>query len=342
MASAPTYNPNIYAERHDALFWAQQRDYLDDTNAKPQINRAMQENYAPGSIFKIVTGMAGLENGTLHPEEIFHSLGYFRMPGLAHPIGDTAKEGDFDFDRALAKSSNPYFITNGLKPGVLQKIIALGQRLHLGERTGLIKGQEAPGHLPTPHDIASSSWYRVDTAYLSIGQGPIAVTPLQMAVMVAAVANGGKVLQPRLVARVEPYGSVEPEAQLRAPAQVRDTLGVSQRTLQIVRHAMRKDVESPEGSGHDTDIPGFAIAGKTGTAEVEKHGHKDSEFKDTWFVSFAPFDNPRYVVLAMVEGGRSGAKTCVPVVHKVYQAILQREKQREQKPKKLGTLAEMQ
>jgi penicillin-binding protein 2 len=341
MASAPTFNPNIYAERHDALFWAEQRDYLEDTNARPQINRAMQENYAPGSIFKIVTGMAGLENGTLHPEEIFHSEGYFPMPGLAHPIGDTAKAGDFDFDRALAKSSNPYFITNGLKPGVLPRIIALGQRLHLGERTGLIHGQEASGHLPTPRDIASSSWYRVETAYLSIGQGQIAVTPLQMAVMVAAVANGGKVLQPRLVARVEPYGAVEPETQLRGPAQVRDSLGVSQRTLQIVRHAMRKDVESPEGTGHDTDIPGFAIAGKTGTAEVEKHGHKDSEFKDTWFVSFAPFDNPRYVVLAMVEGGRSGGHTCVPIVHKVYQAILQREHQREQKPKKLGTLAEI-
>ncbi len=345
MASAPTFNPNFYAVRHaDPAAQAADREYLDylgNTNSRPQINRAMQENYAPGSIFKIVVGLAGLEAGTLHPTEIFHSEGYFPMRGLAKPIGDTAGAGEFDFDRALAKSSNPYFITNGLKPGVLPRIIALGQRLHLGERTGLIRGQEAPGHLPSHRDISSSSWYPVETAYLSIGQGQVAVTPLQMAVMVAAVANGGKVLKPRLISRVEAYGTTE-ATQTFPGGEVRDTLGVSQHSLQIVRHAMRKDVESPEGTGHETDIPGFAIAGKTGTAEVEKNGHKEQQAKDTWFVSFAPYENPRYVVVAMVEGGRSGGKTCVPIVHRIYQTILQREQQREQKrTRKLGTLAEI-
>jgi penicillin-binding protein 2 len=342
MASAPTYDPNFYAEKHDPATAAKEMDYLSDTNMRPQINRAMQENYEPGSIFKIVVGMAGLEAGTLNPKEIYLSPGNFPMRGLKKPIGDTAGAGEFDFDRALAKSSNPYFIANGLKPGVLPRIIALGHKLHLGERTEVLNGQEARGHLPSQKDITSSSWYPVETAYLSIGQGQVSVTPLQMAVMTTAVANGGKVFWPRLVARTEAYGGKE-ITETFAAGQVRDTLGVSARNLQIVREAMRKEVESPEGTGHGVVIAGFDIAGKTGTAEVEKNGHKDRQAQDTWFVSFAPYQKPRYVVVAMVEGGRSGGKTCVPVVRKVYEAILRREQQREKKtaPRR-GTLAEMQ
>lgn len=342
MASAPTYDPNFYAEKHDPATSAKEIDYLSDTNMRPQINRAMQENYEPGSIFKIVVGLAGLEAGTLNPTEKYMSPGNFPMRGLKKPIGDTAGPGEFDFDRALAKSSNPYFIFNGLKPGVLPRVIALGHKLHLGERTEVINGQEARGHLPSQKDITSSSWYPVETAYLSIGQGQVSVTPLQMAVMTTAVANGGKVFWPRLVARTESYGGTE-AAETFAAGQVRDTLGVSARNLQIVREAMRKEVESPEGTGHGVVIPDFDIAGKTGTAEVEKNGHKDRQAQDTWFVSFAPYQKPRYVVVAMVEGGASGGKTCVPVVRKIYEAILRREQQREKKtaPRR-GTLAEMQ
>ena len=342
MASAPTYDPNFYAVKRDKAAQDKEMEYLSNTNTRPQIDRAMQENYAPGSIFKIVVGMAGLEAGTLDPNEIYMSPGNFPMRGLKSPIGDTAGAGPFDFDRALAKSSNPYFITNGLKPGVLPKIIGLGRRLHLGERTGVLHGQEAPGHLPSQKDITTSSWRPVETAYLSIGQGQIAVTPLQMAVMTSAVANGGKVFWPRLVVGSEAYGDTE-IAETYAAGQVRDTLGVSERNLQIVRQAMRKEVESPEGTGHGVIIPGFDIAGKTGTAEVEKNGHKDGQAKDTWFVSFAPYEKPHYVVVAMVEGGASGGKTCVPAVHKIYEAILRSEQQRERKSaQKLGTLAEMQ
>ncbi len=342
IASAPSYDPNFYAVKHDEAAWAREMEYLSNTNMRPQINRAMQENYEPGSIFKIVVGMAGLEAGTLNPAEIYMSPGNFPMRGLREPIKDTAGAGPFDFDRALAKSSNPYFIANGLKPGVLPRVIELGRKLHLGERTGVLHGQEAPGHLPTQKDITSSRWLPVETAYLSIGQGQISVTPLQMAIMTSAVANGGKVFWPRLVVGSEASGGTE-LVEAYTAGQVRDTLGVSERTLQIVRQAMRKEVESPEGTGHGVAIPGFDIAGKTGTAEVEKNGHKDKQAGDTWFVSFAPYEKPRYVVVAMVEGGVSGGKTCVPAAHRIYEAILRCEQQRERKSaQKLGTLAEMQ
>jgi penicillin-binding protein 2 len=340
MASAPTYDPGFFLQRHHtAEEWAE----LNDTNYLRQINRAMYAAYQPGSVFKIIVSMAGIENGTLDPHEVFQSPGYYQLGRLK--IGDTAGPGEFDFDRAMAKSSNPYFITQGLKPGVLPRMIEIAEKLHLGERTGLITNQEQRGFLPTMKEIRSPAWITADSAFLCIGQDQIAVTPLQIAVMISAVANGGTVYWPRLVSRIEPYGGGEP-SEVFSAGRVRDHLDVSARTLNIVHGGMRADVESPEGSGHAVAIPGLRIAGKTGTAEVEHGGHTVKSAKETWFVSYAPAgpdEKPRYVVVVMVEGGYFGGTSCVPVAHTVYQAIIDREKDRSHHAQtKLGTLAQMQ
>jgi penicillin-binding protein 2 len=341
MASVPTYNPNHFIHRPEPAIWEKaMARWHDNEVLRTQSNHAMQMNYHPGSIFKIVVGLAALEQGVLNPNEIYMSDGYYLVG--KHKMKDTAGAGPFDFNRALAKSSNPYFIVQGLKPGVLQKIIALGQRLHLGEKTGLIPGQEARGNFPVK-DITYSSWRDGDTANLSIGQGKIDVTPLQMAVMTAAIANGGKVLYPRLVARLEPVDGIG-EAQVFPEGRVRDQLGVSQRSLKIVQTAMLADVESSEGTGHAAAVPGWRIGGKTGTAQVEKNGHIDISLQQTWFVSYAqvnPGELPRYVVVATVEGGASGGGTCSPIAHKVYVALQQREQQKKNAPKS-GTLAQIQ
>jgi len=134
-----------------------------------------------------------------------------------------------------------------------------------------------------------------------------------------------------------PYGSDEP-SQTFPEGRVRDTLGVSQRSLRIVHEAMEADV-SPTGTGRDAAVPGLRIAGKTGTAQVEKNGRIDKSAQITWFASFAPVEAPRYVVVAMVVSGASGGTTCAPLAHKVYEAIQLKER----KPaSKTGTLAEMQ
>src|SRR5439155_19397472 len=176
-------------------------EYLNDSTLRPQINRAMQENYAPGSIFTIVVGLAGLDAGTLDPEETYHSLGFYEVV-RGQKIRDPAGPGEFNFKRALLKSSNSYFIHEGLKLGV-DRIVEMGQRFHLGERTGILPRQEAAGILPTREwrkAKLGGAWVDGQTANISFGQGEIAVTPLQVAVMISAVANGGKVLWPRLVA----------------------------------------------------------------------------------------------------------------------------------------------
>ena len=125
LASVPTYNPNHFIQHPDQAIWEHEWSHWTNDDLQVQMNHAVQGLYPPGSIFKIVVGLAGLENGTLNPKETIYSPGYFPMPGRK-PIRDTAPAGDYDFDRALALSCNFYFITNGLKPGVLPEAIALG------------------------------------------------------------------------------------------------------------------------------------------------------------------------------------------------------------------------
>ncbi|MBI3874449.1 MAG: penicillin-binding protein 2 [Verrucomicrobia bacterium] len=317
MASAPTFDPNLFLGRISTDEWL----HLSDKHLRPLINRATQENYQPGSIFKIVIGLAGLEVGTLKPDEVIHNSGSIMIG--KRPIADQAAPGDYAFRRALAQSSNTYFITQGLRPGVLQKIIELGQKLHLGERADIMPRQETRGNFPSHKDVISSAWRDGHTANLCIGQDKIDVTPLQMAVMTAAVANGGKVFWPRLVQRVEPLDPTSGDEPTVFPAgRVRDELGVRPENLQLVRDAMLADVEDRNGTGREVWIPGFRISGKTGTAQVEQDGKIVDHI--TWFVSFAPAENPRYAVAVMVESGASGAKTCVPITKQIYQAILKR------------------
>src|SRR5579884_245952 len=322
MASAPTYNPNHFIQHPPQDVWSQEWERWTNQDLEVQMNHAMQGIYAPGSIFKIVVGLAALEINAFDPHTNFHSEGYYMLGN--RKIHDTAHVGDFDFDRALAKSSNPYFIDLGLRPGVLQKVVELGQRFHFGEKTRLLPRQEVRGYFPTPKSIHSSEWRWGNTANLSIGQDRVGVTPMQIAVMISAVANGGTVYWPRIVSRIE--ASDESPAQIFPAGRVRDTLGISGRSLRIVHEAMTADVESPEGTGHAAAVPGMRIAGKTGTAEVEKNGEIDKGSKITWFASFEPVDNPHYAVVCMVVSGASGGLTCAPLAHKVYEAIQESEK----------------
>src|SRR5437870_60040 len=322
VASHPAYDPNDFAVRltHEKAEAAK----LDDPKLRPQINRAMQENYAPGSIFKIVVALAGLEAGTLNPDETFHSLGHFELVRGQKPIGDPAGPGDFKFRRALIKSSNSYFIHEGLKLGV-DRIVEMGKRFHLGERTGILPLQETAGILPTREwrkEKLGGAWFDGNTANVSFGQGELAVTPLQVAVMISAVANGGKVFWPRLVARTEPQDPFADEPTVPLPTGgIRGQLNVSKRSLDIVREAMLADVEDPEGTGKKASVPGLRICAKTGTAQ-RMTGRKVVGH-NTWFVSFAPYENARYVVIVMLETeqGGSGGDTCAPVAHQVYLAL---------------------
>jgi penicillin-binding protein 2 len=314
MASSPAFNPNCFLpslSRADAQRIAEQH---------AEKNRAAQENYQPGSIFKTVVGLACLEAG-LDPKATIENPGYIDVGRYRVP--DTAQPGTYDFHRALKMSSNTYFVDKGLHVAGISNIVKLAQRLHLGERTGLPTRQETPGIFPNLKKVGSSNWRDGDTANMCIGQGPMAVTPIQMAVLASALANGGKVLWPRLVDRIEaPDVTAGKPTTIFPGARVRDELGVKASSLQVVRKAMLADVEE-DGTGKQAYVKGMGICGKTGTAQV-KNEHHETVGETTWFLSFAPYEEPRYAVVVMVEMEArrgSGGGTCGPVVRQIYTAI---------------------
>ncbi|HEY6170384.1 MAG TPA: penicillin-binding transpeptidase domain-containing protein, partial [Verrucomicrobiae bacterium] len=329
MVSSPSYDANNFFPSPTPEEMAR----LNDEDLKPTMNRATQETkyYGPGSIFKIVTGMAALEHG-LDPAELYRVAPHPKKAGQGvifvgkRDIADLAGPGEFNFRRAFIKSSNAYFINCGLEAG-MEAIRRIAERLHLGERTGLPLLQESAGKFPSREWILrerGGGWSPGDTANICIGQGDVSVTPIQMAVMTAAIANGGKVFWPRIVDRIVPQENFGDEGVQRFTAgRVRDELGVKPSTIEIVRDAMFADVED-DGTGTAARVPGMKIGGKTGTAQVQKG--KDDHI--VWFASFGQYRERTYSVVVMVETkGGSGGGTCAPIAKQIYQAIVKREQQ---------------
>jgi len=325
LVSSPTFDPNDFAQGISQDKWQKIQDLTAEKN------RATYENYAPGSIFKTVVALAALENG-LNPAEVYHVEPNPEKPakGMIYVgrrrIKDTAPPGDYNFKKAFIHSSNSYFINAGLTHAGIENVIRIGKEFHLGERTGLFARQETGGDFPT-EDRIRAGWSDGDTANVCIGQGEVAVTPVQMAVMVSAIANGGKVLWPRLVDRVEPQDPASGEVVTNFPSGlVRDNLDVHPRSLQILRDAMLADVNSSEGTGTAAAVDGLKICAKTGTAEVQDALNHDIG-QNFWFASYAPYENPKYAVVVMVEGGLhgSGGLDCAPIAHDIYEEILKKE-----------------
>ena len=298
MASVPAYDPNKFIPRVSDDDWAQ----LLDEETHPLWNRAAKGLYPPGSIFKIIVSIAGLESGVLKTNQMFQAAPPYRIDGKGHGWKCTEPAGLYDFNKAFYLSCNCYFIDHGLRIG-FERIAEMGRRFGLGQRTGLNTRQEATGYFPDPSNRVKKDgtrWMPGDTANLCIGQGELLVTPLQMAVMTAAIANGGRVLEPRIVDRIEPQNPLDASKTIRFPGnQVRRQLKLDPRNLETVRQAMLLDVVHTnasgrlDGTGRLAAVPGMQVCGKTGTAQVME-GNKLKEYI-TWFAAFAPFDSPRYV-----------------------------------------------
>ncbi|MGH8023603.1 MAG: peptidoglycan D,D-transpeptidase FtsI family protein [Limisphaerales bacterium] len=331
--SAPAIDPNFFTRNLPPAQMEQEAAILNDTNLTPQINRAIYAAFQPGSIFKPLLGLAALQNG-LDPNAI-----YDVQPDPADPrhgcifvgrrkVRDTVPPGGYNFKRAIERSSNAYFIHAGLGLGI-QKIILMGEKFHLGERTGVLPArQESRGIFPTWKEVNSRDWHDGDTANISFGQGQMAVTPMQMAVAYCAIANGGTILWPRLVKRIEPQDPNSGEAPTLFPSGlVRDRLNVSQENIRIVQNAMLGETEDPEGTGRAADVAGLQICGKTGTAQIKNEKGELMGY-NWWFASFAPYENPKYVVIVTVQkfhATGSGGFDCAPIAHDIYEALAKKD-----------------
>jgi penicillin-binding protein 2 len=315
MVSRPSFDPNLFAQRLTGEEWQK----LATDPAHPMQNRAFQAQYPPGSIFKLMVTIAGLESGALTPETKFNCPEHFYL-GTAK--FDDWKKGGFgvlDLKSAITHSANVYFYQAGLRVGI-DPIVRTARAFGLGEPPGLGLGDEVKGNLPNPQPKRGGQppWTPGNTVISSIGQGPVVTSPMQLLLMVSAIANGGTIYRPWVVEKVvslagEVLEEYEPQAVRHVP--------VKPETLTFVRQAMLSVVEA--GTGAKAKVPGVLIAGKTGTAQVVKKGDEKGHatLKDHgWFVSFAPVDNPRIAVVVLVENGGFGGQVAAPVAKAVYEA----------------------
>jgi penicillin-binding protein 2 len=282
----------------------------------PMLNRAVQSQYAPGSVFKIIVAAAGLQETTLAPMDRVHCTGEFHLGNWTFKDWKEGGHGTVDLHRAIVQSCNVYFYQAGLRIG-RDAIARYARAFGLGLPTGVDLQGEKTGHIPGfSRTGRRRTSYSGDTVNMSIGQGAVLVTPMQVARMMGAIANGGILFKPRLVQRV-----VDAEEQLlyADPGLVNGHVELSPMVWAFLRHALVGVVN--EGTGWAARIPGIDIAGKTGTAQIIANSRSDKGQDHAWFASFAPAGDPRYVVVVMVERGGKGGQVAAPIARQIYNAI---------------------
>lgn len=310
MASRPSYNPNWFTRGITEKEWAQ----INNNPAHPMENRVIAGEYPPGSTFKLITGTAALELKKVTPDELIFDSGRHWLVDMRNAGGEAL--GWLNFTEALAKSDNVYFYELGRRVGI-DKLAEYASMFGMGKKTGIALRGEATGLVASEEykkKNFNQDWYLGDTFNSAIGQGFQLVTPLQAAMIVSEVANGGIQYKPFLVSRIDnldgtPY-------KIFAPEQV-GTLPVSKSTLDLVREGMRNVAEESGTAG--SLFAGFPIqvAGKTGTAE--NFGGADH----AWFVAYAPFDHPRIVIAVLTEQGGFGALASGPVAKSMLEEFFQ-------------------
>jgi penicillin-binding protein 2 len=218
---------------------------------------------------------------------------------------------------AMRQSCDVWFYERGMAVGV-DRIANMAMELGLGQSTGIDIGNDLDGLVPTPNwkrQHTGEHWWDGDTAQMAIGQSFLLVTPLQMANLAATFANGGAVMQPFVVKRIE---SLTGETLQETQPTVRRRLTVSPQHIELVRLAMATAVQAADGTGHHAAVKGLNVAGKTGTAEADTaHGR----IKRAWFIGFAPYEQPQVAMAVLIEDAESGGHTAAPVAAEILAGI---------------------
>ncbi|MEQ1853438.1 MAG: penicillin-binding protein 2, partial [Chthoniobacteraceae bacterium] len=319
MASEPSFDPNIYipSVASDVM------DRLTNDPFNPLYPRAFRAAYPPGSIFKIITGLAAMNEGIVDPDDRFGGEAVITVGGTKFRNWKKKDVGPLDFPEALTQSCNTYFYKMGLKAGH-RPILDYSARLGLGSKTGIPIAQEERGNLMTTEYMLRAHNRRImpgDIANMSIGQGDTLVTPIQMAAAMCTVASGGTVFQPRLVRQVQ---DIDAKITFGYDVRVRDQIHIHRDVMKALKDGLIGVVSSRSGTASRAGVPGFKVAGKTGTAQW---GAGKSEKVAAWFVGFAPVERPQYAFAVVYEGRPGdddvhGGTNAAPIVGQVLKEIL--------------------
>jgi penicillin-binding protein 2 len=285
----------------------------------PLMNRALQSQYAPGSVFKVVVAAAGLQEGSLTPMDKTYCNGEFHLGQWTFKDWKEGGHGHVDTRTALIHSCNIFFYQAGLKVGPAA-IARYAEAFGLGSPSGIDLGGERAGMVPFldgRRRVDGRKWQAGDTVNMSIGQGQVLVTPMQIARMMSAVANGGVLWRPRLVQRVE---RVDGSLAYSSSSKMTGRVDLSPIVWAFLRQAL-SGVVNEGGTGGAARIPGIDVAGKTGTAQSVNKSDSAKGQDHAWFASFAPAQDPEVVVVVLVERGGKGGQVAAPIARQIYQAI---------------------
>ena len=328
MVSAPSYDANLFVSG------ISQKNYSELLNSadNPMFNRAIQGQYPPGSTVKPLFGLIALDNKTVSPSTRIEDPGFFFMEGIERPWRDHNSERGghgkgVDLAKAIIESCDVFFYKMGIKTGI-NILSSNSSAFGLGAKTGIDLPGEAIGIMPSrtwKKESRNSSWFNGDTINMSIGQGFMLSTPLQLAVMTARIASKGKIIEPRLVKSV---GGID-----LVPAKTKQVKEIDPKYWDYIHDSMKGVVHSARGTATSINRGlTYTMAGKTGTAQVvsisaDEDYDKSKLNKRQWdhalFIAFAPFDDPQIAVGLIVENGEHGSSAAAPIARSVIDAYLQ-------------------
>lgn len=316
--SAPTYNLMTFTP----FATSQERLTIIKDPSKPLLNRAIEGRYPPGSVYKILMAVAGLMEHKISPNSMFNCSGEMQYGNFRYKCWKKEGHGTINLVSAIEQSCDVYFYNVGLLLGI-DPIYEYSDKLSLGRKTGIALPNEKAGFFPSRQwkkEVRREAWYPGETIITSIGQGYIATTPMQIAVMLAGIFNGGNVYQPNLVRYFEDTATgniIEPQRVLV------NKLYIDKKAADIAMEGMRRVVEGDRATGYRAKVPGVHIGGKTGTAQVVSLKRTEDMEEDdipehyrdhSWFAAVFPVENPKYVAVAMIEHGGAGSKGSAPIV----------------------------
>ncbi len=333
MLSKPSFNPDMFAQNLSAEEW---KSLLEDPD-NPLQNKGIQGIYPPGSVFKIITAIAGLESGVITPKTQFNCSGSFIYGNREFKCWKDGGHGSISLHRALVESCDIYFYQVGLKVGV-DKIAHYAHMFGLGKKTGIMLPFEKAGIVPSSSwkkRYIGVSWYSGETIPLSVGQGYLAVTPIQLLNLISAIANGGKIYLPQVVEKVV---DINGNILKNYPPRELGRVNISEETLHAIQEALKGAVNEPGGTGNACALADIKVAGKTGTAQVARISRYfrrgeitrlPQKLRDhAWFVAYAPFESPEISIVVLVEHGGYGGAVAAPIAKKVFERYFNLKQER--------------
>lgn len=331
MASSPAFNPNDFAKGMDKKGWERLL-----TNPKfPLQNRVISGQYPPGSLFKIVVALAGLEEGVIDPNEKIFCRGSYSFQGRVYRDWKKEGHGHVDLHKALVESCDVYFYKMGQKVGI-DTISKYAKRLGLGSKTGIQLGDEEQGLIP---DKAwklkrwKDPWQEGETLSVAVGQSFVLITPIQIVRFISALFNGGTLFRPQVTKRI---GRENKKGVFEFKPEVVGRWGLKKENMELVKRALIGVVNEPHGTGRRARLKLRTVAGKTGTAQVialpeegEPVEEKDVPYKfrdHAWFLAVAPAENPVIALAVLVEHSGHGGSVAAPIAKDVLEGYFNKVK----------------